>query len=142
MTSTSTVWTALRALAALTLALTAIVLLRQWYNCMIPRELVGFRERVAFWPLCVLFIFGFVGFIAEVAWAYLARSRSAGLRLRIVTVAAGVVVYATIGGIAWSVNPTPSDLEHDASSRAILSVFWSAGFLQETGAYSNHGCGY
>jgi len=100
------------------------------------------RENVAFWLLCALFIFGSVGFIAEVAWAYLSRSKPTGLRLRIVTVAAGLVVYATIGGIAWSVNPVPSDLEHNTRSRAILSFFWSAGFLQETGAYSNHTCGY
>jgi hypothetical protein len=120
----------------LALALTAIVLLRQRYSCVIP------TEHVRFFLLCVLFLFGFVGFVAEVVSAYLARSGAAGLRLRIATVAAGLFIYAAIGGIAWIVNPVPSDQEDDAPYRATLSIFWSAGLLQETGAYSNYACGY
>ena len=136
MTSTSIVWTALRALAGLALALTAIVLLRQRYSCMIP------TGSILFFLLCVLFLLGFVELMAEVAWACLSHAGRACWRLRIITLAAGFVVYATIGGIAWTVNPVPRDQEHDTSYRAILSFFWSAGFLQETGAYSNVGCGY
>jgi len=120
----------------LALALTAVVLLRQRYGCMIP------PGSILFFLLCVLFLVSFVELIAEVAWVCLSRARRACWRLRIITLAASLVVYATIGGIAWTVNPVPRDQEHDTSYRAILSFFWSAGFLQETGAYSNVGCGY
>jgi len=97
---------------------------------------------IAFFLLCALFLLGFVGLVSEVAWAFATRAGISGLRPRIATVAMGFAVYATLGGLAWMLNPVPSDQEHDAPYRATLSIFWSAGFLQETGAFSDHACGY
>jgi hypothetical protein len=136
VTSKGITWTVLRGVAALALTVTALLLLRETYTCVIP------TGSIAFFLFCVLFFLGFVGLISEVTWAFASRSGVSGLRPRIATIVMGLAVYATLAGIAWMFNPVPSDQEHDAPYRATLSIFWSAGFLQEAGALSDYACGY
>jgi len=128
---------AIRLFLAVSAAGAAWVALSERYDCTIP---VGIFTL--FYALTVVFMAGFVWAVSEVAWAFTARVTASILSARLTALAVGVVVYLAIAGIAWLMNPVPHDARHDAPYRAVLSVFWSAGFLQEAGHYSDYSCGY
>ncbi len=125
----------LHAAGAIAVGTTAFLLIRERYTCTVPTG----SESFVFAGLAIAFMLAFVWLVADIL-SSLAR-RLAG-RALIGSVVVAVLLYSLIAGIAWSYNPTPHDQSADAGTRAILSVFWSAGFLQESGHFSNYSCGY
>jgi hypothetical protein len=104
-------------------------------GCMIPDHDLG-----AFVVLSVLFSAGFVWLVAEIV-----TPLTASLRFRYPAVGGllvGVIAYALIGSGVWRANP--ADNAHDPGGvfRELMSVVWIAGFLQETGTFSEYSCGY
>jgi hypothetical protein len=129
-------WSAVRFVVGAGLGGAAWLALADRYTCTLP---VG--VFTAFYALCMVFLVGFVWAVAEVARVITSRRKGAGPATP-AAIAVGLTVYLGIAAIAWTMNPVSSDDRHDASARAVLSVFWSAGFLQESGHYSDHSCGY
>jgi hypothetical protein len=124
----------LRVAGALALAVGSFVALRQRYHgdCIFPDY-----DPELFLLLPVLFLIAFVWLISELACPLLS---GVGMR-RLVSIALGLATYAAVAGVAWALEPSLK-YEHGAGFRALMSVFWSVGFLLKTGNFSDYSCGY
>jgi len=128
----------LRVAAALALAVGSFVALRQRYHgdCIFPDY-----DPELFLLLPVLFLIAFVWLISELACPLLAVAGMRRLAARLVSIALGLTTYAAVAGVAWALEPALK-YEHGAGFRALMSVFWSVGFLLKSGNFSDYSCGY
>jgi hypothetical protein len=132
------IW-ALRACAAIALTVASFVALRNRYHggCLIPDY-----DLLWFSILPPLFLIGFIWALSELVYPWLLLKGMRRLDARWLSIALGLTAYAAVACVAWALSPVPVVEMDDNWSRVFTSVFWSVGFLAETGNFSHHSCGY
>ena len=129
----------LRIAAALALAVGSFVGLRQRYHgdCVIPDY-----DPFLFLLLPVLFLAGFVWLTSELACLLALATGMRPLPARLLSIAAALAAYTVVAYVAWLSAPVPSDQRDNDAFRALMSAFWSVGFLFKSGNFSDVSCGY
>ncbi|MBI4570595.1 MAG: hypothetical protein HY723_01495 [Chloroflexi bacterium] len=130
----------LRILAATALVGASFAAQRFVYHgwCVIPTDGEFFR----FFVLPALFFVGAVWLAGELVGVVLAGARVPRVAAAPVALVAGISLYVAVAGAVWFVNPVPADNADNIAIRALMSFFWSAGILQETGNFNSFSCGY
>ena len=129
----------LRVAGALALALGSFVALRQRYHgdCVIPDY-----DLFLFLLLPALFLAGFVWLISEATYLLASVTGMRRLPASLLSIGAALVTYAIVAYVVWLSSPVPSDQRDNEAFRALMSAFWSVGFLFKSGNFSDVSCGY
>jgi len=124
---------------AIALTVASFVVFRNRYHgsCLVPDY-----DLLWFLILPALFLVGFIWSVSELVYPWLLLKGMRRLPARLLSIALGLAIYTAVASVAWTLSPVPIENGDDKGFRALTSVFWSVGFLAETGNFSYHSCGY